>query len=1317
MATVVLSAAGAAIGGGIGGSVLGLSSAVIGQAVGASIGRALDQRLMGQGSETVETGRIDRFRLTGVEEGADVPRLFGRNRVAGQVIWSTNFRETTHVSGGKSGGKGQPPEPKIKEYRYSVSLAVALCQGEIAGIARVWADGVELAPKDLNMRVYPGSETQLPDPLMEAVEGAGAVPAYRGTAYVVFENLALGQFGNRVPQFNFEVLRPASAVAPEAASELAHGLKGVALMPGTGEYALASSTVKVSKAWREGWNNSRNAKSRTVNRNAPSGKTDLVTSLERLGSEMPGCDKASLIVSWFGDDLRVGECQLKPKVEFRSEDSKSMPWSVSGVSRAAAPTVARKDGAPVYGGTPTDQSVVEAIRHMHARGTAVMFYPFILMEQLAGNGLPDPWTGAEDQPELPWRGRITSSIAAGREGSPDGTAAAEAEVRAFFGAAERGDFRHNANTVDYTGPTEWSFRRFILHYAHLCAVAGGVETFCIGSEMRGLTWIRGEANRFVAVEELIRLAGDVRAILGSECKISYAADWSEYFGYQPQDGSGDRFFHLDPLWADDNIDFIGIDNYMPLSDWREGENHADAGWGSIYDLDYLKSNIEGGEGYDWYYHSQTAQDAQIRTPITDESFDEPWIWRYKDIRNWWTHFHHERVGGVRQEAATDWVPQSKPIWFTEFGCAAIDKGTNEPNKFLDPKSSESALPRASDGRRDETIQMQYYRAMLQYWGDESINPLSEIYGGPMIDMDNAFAWAWDARPYPEFPLYVDIWDDGANYYRGHWLNGRASSRSLASVVAEICRSADLEAFDVEKLYGAVRGYTVSGVGDARAALQPLMLAHGFEAVERDGGVTFLMRDGKAGLTLDPELLVEGDGDVPALELTRGSEVEVAGRVRVGFVEADGDFIAASEESVFPDNTTPAIAETELPLLMTRAEGRQATERWLAEARIAQQTARFTLPLSQYGIGAGDVVRIPTATGAESYRIDRVEETEVRSVEAVRVDPEAYVPSDITDSPGRFQRYIPPAPVFAQFLDLPLITGEELAYAPRIAVTADPWPGPLAVYSGEEDGDFELTTTRSLQAVIGVTETDLAAAPAGVWDDGPALRVSLLSGALSSVSEAQVLSGANYAAIGDGTADGWEIVQFAEAELVAENTYLLRRRLRGQAGTDALAPASWPAGSTFVLLDSAVDPIEFSAAMRGRARRYRIGPHSLPHDDDSYIEQSETVLGAGLRPLSPCHLVARRGAGGLTVSWIRRTRIEGDSWETPEVPVGEEREQYLIRLRKDGALVREELVGTPAWTYSAADQLADGIDGPVDISVAQVSAVYGGGLAASLTTTL
>ncbi len=563
MATLVLSAVGAAVGANVGGAVLGLSGMVIGRAVGATLGRVIDQRVLGLGSGAVDHGRIERLRVTGAGEGVALPRVWGRMRVAGHVIWASNFEEMPGRSRRTKGGLG----PRVtEETRYTISVAIALCEGEITGLGRIWAYGEEISRSDLNLRLYRGTDDQEVDPKIEAVEGAGAAPAYRGTAYVVIEDLDLGPYGNRLPSFAFEVLR--AAQAPEALT-LQEVVRAVAWMPGSGEYALATEPVLLQdnpSAEDEEWAAPMNGlpafdvagEAQQANVNSPSGLTDFETALDMLGEELPQVQSGLLIVSWFGDDLRCGECAIRPKVEYAGREGTNQPWLVSGLTRADAQELARLGDDPVYGGTPSDISVMQAIAAMQAAGQKVVYYPFILMEQLAENGLPDPWTGADDQPPLPWRGRITLSVAPGREGSPDRSAAAEAEVAAFFGTVGPGDFIIGEGTVDYAGPDEWSYRRFILHQAALCVAAGGVDAFCIGSEMVALTQIRGAYDSFPAVEQMIALLYDVRAILGPDVKLTYAADWSEYFGYS--DGAGNRYFHLDALWADEDIDFIGIDN-------------------------------------------------------------------------------------------------------------------------------------------------------------------------------------------------------------------------------------------------------------------------------------------------------------------------------------------------------------------------------------------------------------------------------------------------------------------------------------------------------------------------------------------------------------------------------------------------------------------------------------------------------------------------------------------------------------------------------------------------------------------------------------
>ena len=79
------------------------------------------------------------------------------------------------------------------------------------------------------------------------------------------------------------------------------------------------------------------------------------------------------------------------------------------------------------------------------------------------------------------------------------------------------------------------------------------------------------------------------------------------------------------------------------------------------------------------------------------------------------------------------------------------------------------------------------------------------------------------------------------------------------------------------------------------------------------------------------------------------------------------------------------------------------------------------------------------------------------------------------------------------------------------------------------------------------------------------------------------------------------------------------------------------------------------------------------------------------------------------SWFRRTRIDGDSWQGTDVPLGEDVESYILRIRDtDGVLQREASVGVPAFSYSDTMRASDGVTAPYTIEVAQVSARFGPG---------
>ncbi len=1299
MATIVLSAAGMALGGSVGGSVLGLSAATIGRAAGAVIGRRIDQQILGGGSEPVETGQVDRFRVTGATEGADVQQIYGRMRVPGQVIWASQFLESSSTSssgGGKGGGQSSV---STTTYSYSVSIAVALCEGQISRVGRIWADGDEISPQRLNMRVYSGDVDQLPDPKISAVEGSDYAPAYRGTAYVVLEDLALESFGNRIPQLTFEIMRDASAAQPT----LAQRINGVALAPGTGEYTLATSQLHLSSG---------GGSLVAVNTNSPLGQSDFSVSMDALQGELPGCGSVVLTVSWFGDDLRCGSCDIKPKVSQSTADAVAMPWRVSGTTRAAAALVPQVDDTPIYAGTPADDAVVEAIVDLLDRGLETVFFPTLLMDQVTDNTLPDPWSGEDTQQAQPWRGRITTSLAPGVAGSPDETAAAATEVAAFMGNAAVSDFTISGRQVSYVGAADWGYRRFILHYAHLCAAAGGVSAFCIGSDMRGLTQVRAADGSFPFVDALIDLAANVRGILGADCQISYAADWTEYHGFQPA-GTDDKIFHLDQLWADGNIDFIGVEAYMPLSDWRDGEDHSDADVGRIYDMDYLQGNVAGGEAFDWVYPTPEARAAQRRVVITDPD-GEPWVWRAKDFAGWWANAHHDRIDGMRQTMPTDWVPKSKPIWFTQFGCPAIDKGANQPALFLDPAASSGDVPYYSNGSRDDVMQMQYLLAVTGHFADDANNPASDVYDGRMVDTNRMHAWGWDARPYPFWPGNRTLWPDGEAYAGGHWINGRATNQSLAAVVAEICERSGVFSYDVSALFGVVRGFNLADIDTGRAALQPLMLAYGFDAMESDGVLVFRNRDGLSRHSVTDDTLGVNPESDETLSLIRSAATEVTGRVQFSYLHADGDYEAVASEAVHHDEVSFAITRSDAPVVLTRSEGQNTVNRWLQEARVGRDTVKFALPPSQSQVGVGDVVALSTAAHSGNYRIDRIEDSGLRLVEATRVDAEIYRPQLLLDEGTVLQPYSGPTPAEILFMDLPLLTGDETPHAPYIAAYGQPWPGSIALYSAAQDSDYVLQEIIPEAATVGETKTGLERGPVGIWDRQAGLEVSLFNGALSSATQEALLAGANTIVIGNGSVDQWEVFQFQTATPIYDGGYLLSGLLRGQAGSHGIMPDLWYAGAKVALMNGVPDQLTLPTSTRGNERHFRFGPAQEPITDTSYRYVTHTFAGNGLRPYPVVHLKAQLVGGDLTMSWIRCSRIDGDIWADDEIPLGENSEVYKVRVTQGGSVRRELTVSAQNWTYSAAERAEDVGTSDYQVEVAQVSDRYGVGPYTTLT---
>lgn len=215
MAQLAVALGGAALGGSIG------IGANVGWIIGSIIGSLL---FPPPGPPPIEGPRLGDLSVTSSAYGAIVPVIYGTIRTAGNMIWSTGLEEVknTQKQGGGKGGGGA--SQTTITYEYFATFALGFAEGTADDVLRMWADGKLIYDKtgsndditkvDLRFRFYDGGETQEPDGLIEADKGVDSTPAFRGLCYIVFERLALKDFGNRIPSITVEITFNGSTSQP-----------------------------------------------------------------------------------------------------------------------------------------------------------------------------------------------------------------------------------------------------------------------------------------------------------------------------------------------------------------------------------------------------------------------------------------------------------------------------------------------------------------------------------------------------------------------------------------------------------------------------------------------------------------------------------------------------------------------------------------------------------------------------------------------------------------------------------------------------------------------------------------------------------------------------------------------------------------------------------------------------------------------------------------------------------------------------------------------------------------------------------------------
>jgi len=562
--------------------------------------------------------------------------------------------------------------------------------------------------------------------------------------------------------------------------------------------------------------------------------------------------------------------------------------------------------------------------------------------------------------------------------------------------------------------------------------------------------------------------------------------------------------------------------------------------------------------------------------------------------------------------------------------------------------------------------------------------------------------------------------------------------TVGAIVGDLCERSGFAGsdYDVADLEDTIPGYVVSRNMSARAAIEPLMQAYFFDGVESDYVLTFPQRPQSVARSLVESDLLRDEGGV--IEETRIQEVELPERFEVVYIDEALDYEQGSQYArrmQAPHRTMRSQnkATFNIAAVFSARFAKRLAEKSLYASWNERRTYSFRLPWRHLDLDPADVLDLDLDNGVSiRQRLTRVEsDTSLAlSLSAIGEDLDQYASTvDANAGDGN------PVDVIAGasqtrllVLDVPLLRDRDeppgRATAPVYAFAGGYTSDWLAatLYKSADDLDYS-GIGRIVSGMTWGVAIDALGDAATVWqtDEDNTLKVSLITGELSSTTTANLLEGANAAALIKANGE-IEVLQFRDVAANADGTHSLTGLLRGRRGTDTMA-GSHGKGEIFVLLTSAAGQVFQLDLAEVDALRYYRGVSAGMALEEAFTVQL-TSTGRSLMPYAPAHVAADLSGGDITISWVRRTRVGGDGWAngTGQVPLGEDSESYEIDIIDTGSspeVVRTLTSSSESAVYTSAQISADFGSPPATLTVEvyQMSAQVGRGFSYRNTVTV
>ncbi|CAK8163526.1 putative Host specificity protein [Candidatus Xenohaliotis californiensis] len=1215
--------------------------------LGAITGNYIDRQIFGinKFSEANSIQNTANITIQGATYSKKIPLVFGSMKLAGNIIWALPVKKVPVVENTEGINLFKPRNNFTGvEYMYYATLAIGLCEGEVDSVVRMWANDSPIDMDKINIKIYKGTEEQDPDSTMHSLDKA--TPAYRGLCYVVITEFPLASYNNQLPTFTFEVSCVKKISKGDNSLDL---IKAVNIGPGFGEFSYDTVVQNKISVYQYFDQYHKKGGFTPINSNSNTSKADALLSLDNLSNNFSKLEWISVAIAWFASSVNCGSCSIYPTVEYRDGFTTSpSKWLVAGITRKNARLAfSNSKGELIYGGTVSDKSLISLLEEIRRRGYKIMLNPMIYVEDLQGQG----------------SNKITGS---------------SASVADFF-----------SDNSDYV--------RFIIHYATI--TKDKIDCFSIGSSLKGLTSVCDGA-KYPGVEGLIKLANNVKNLLGHNVYITYAAGWDEY-------NSSELDWSMDSLWASDSIDFVGINAYFPLTEKSQSEIG--------YNIDTIVNGWNSGEGYDYYYADSARKTKQIK-------YNKK-LSAWKNIELWWQSSHQRSDG-----SNSLWVPKLKKIWFTAYGFSSMDACASQPYVFYNKNNTSPNLPLESWGNVDFQAQYSAIFGTVKRWATSSV-------------VDHMFLWYWDVRPYPFFPALYNVWDDTENWMLSHSIQGKIGSLTLNSIVQYLFKRSGIKV-DTLGLADYVHGLIINSEITLGEIIDALRFFYFFDIAQRqDGSVV-------ATSNLTPRHFIISNNDLlwlqdkNVLSIRRVGYSSLPKSIMLNYFSSINNYATITTNAKL-DDASSTIKHTKnltvlMPVALIDAYANSMAEAILEKIWVERNIYLLKLPLQYCYLSIGDVIEFMAGNDKYVLRI-----VDIRQGSSLRIQAVQHVKqtlygwaAEVINVNYKSSASIGTPSLIFTVVDLPNVSGIG-GLTMAVCSESKDWSGAIVYVARGKDSSFEQLANIETPTTMGFTVNKLGD-PDSVCtiDNINSLLVTLHYGLLESVDIDEFLDGANTALVGD------EIIQFQSVELLAEDTYKLTNLLRGRLGTEDCVTKHM-VNDRFILLDK--NAVFFAMNKKDIGSEFIFKTLAIDQmaansahttslqDINAHNVLKLTYVANALKPYSVVNISSKKNSDkSIDISWVRRCRVNGELRDFVDVALDEDYERYDVDIIKDNTVKRtmqidvlhntikqktiqmadeKTLDGSCYLKYTYEQQIADfGAEiSSLHLSVYQMSSLVGRGL--------